>query len=33
MKKYTHCNRYYYVKNECQNKHSHLKRDHQNRKN
>jgi hypothetical protein len=28
MKKCTHCERYYHVKNECQNKHSHLKWNH-----
>ncbi len=33
MKYCTHCERYYHVKNECWNKHSHLKRDRQNRKN
>jgi hypothetical protein len=33
MKKCTHCDRHYHVKNECRNKHSHLKRDHQSRKN
>jgi ABC-type multidrug transport system fused ATPase/permease subunit len=33
MKKCTHYERYYHVKNECQNKNLHLKRNHQNRKN
>jgi cell division protein FtsL len=33
MKKCTHCERYYHVKNECRDKHSHLKRNHQSRKN
>jgi hypothetical protein len=32
MKYCTHCERYYHVKCECRNKHSHLKRDHQSRK-
>jgi hypothetical protein len=33
MKKCTHCERYYHVKSECRDKHSHLKRNHQSRKN
>jgi hypothetical protein len=33
MKKCTHCERYYHVKSECRNKHSHLKRNHQSREN
>jgi cell division protein FtsL len=33
MKKCTHCERYYHVKNECRDKYFHLKRDHQSRKN
>jgi hypothetical protein len=32
MKKCTHCERYYHVKSECRNKHFHLKRNHQSRK-
>ncbi len=33
MKYCTHCERYYHVKSECRDKHFHLKRDHQSRKN
>jgi hypothetical protein len=33
MKYYIHCERNYHMKNECRNKHFHLKRDHQNRRN
>ncbi len=33
MKHCTHCERNYHVKSECRDKHSHLKRDHQSRKN
>jgi hypothetical protein len=33
MKKCTHCERYYHVKNECRNKHFNLKRDSQSRRN
>ncbi len=33
IKKCIHCERYYHVKNECRDKHFHLKRNHQNRKN
>jgi hypothetical protein len=32
MKKCSHCERYYHTKSECRDKHSHLKRDHQSRK-
>ncbi len=32
MKKCTHCERYYHVKSECRDEHSHLKRNHQSRK-
>jgi hypothetical protein len=32
IKHCTHCERNYHVKNECRNKHFHLKRDHQSRK-
>jgi hypothetical protein len=33
MKKCSHCERYYHTKSECRNKHFHLKRDHQSRRN
>jgi hypothetical protein len=33
MKHCIHCERNYHVKSECRNKHSHLKRNHQNREN
>jgi hypothetical protein len=32
MKKCIHCDCHYHVKSECRDKHSHLKRNHQSRK-